>query len=72
MNQKKVLFPSIFDMVGSKAIQNSVHFQYKCSILSPNDKMIKNASETNFWKKIFKDFFCIFSVFLILNVIEAE
>ena len=54
MNEKKVIFPSIFDMVGSKVIQNSVHLQKKCSILSPNDKMTKNASNNEFTKQDFK------------------
>ena len=64
--------PSIFDMVGSKVIQNTVHLQKKCSILSPNDKMSKNASETDFSNKISRDFVCIFSIFSILNFFEAE
>ena len=46
-------------MVGSKVIKNSVHFQYKCSILSPNDKMTKNASKTIFFRQNFKRF-CVY------------
>ena len=58
-------------MVGSKVIQNSVHFQKKCLILSPNDKMTKNASKTDFLNKILTDFVCIFSLTLIFNKILA-
>ena len=59
-------------MVGFKVIQNFVHFQKQCLILSPNDKMTKNECETDLLNKIWKDFVCIFSFFSILNVIEAE
>ena len=59
-------------MVDSKVIQNSVYFQYKCSILSPNGKITKNASETDFINKILRDFVCIFSISSILNVFEAK
>ncbi len=59
-------------MVAYKFIQNSVHFQYKCSILSLNDKMTKNARETDFLDKILTDFVCIFSLTLIFNQILAS
>ena len=59
-------------MVGFKVIQNSINFQWKCLILSPNDKMTKNARKPYFINKILKDFVCIFQIFSILNVIEAE
>ena len=49
---KKGIFPSIVDMVGSKVIQNLVHFQQKYSILSANFKMTKNANKTDFLNKI--------------------
>ncbi len=72
MNQRKVIFPSIFDTVGFKVIQNSVHFQKECSILSLKDKMTKNGHGMNFLNKILKDFVCIFSIFSILKEIKAN
>ena len=59
-------------MVGFKVIQNSVHFQKECSILSLKDKMTKNGRETNFLNKILRDLVCIFSIISILNAIEAD
>jgi len=59
-------------MVGFKVIQNLVHFQKECSILSLKDKMTKNASETDFLNNISKDFVCIFSIFSILKEIKAD
>ena len=58
-------------MVASKVLQNSVHFQYKCSILSLNDKMTKNAREMDFLNKILTDFVRIFSLTQIFNKILA-
>ena len=59
-------------MVGTKVIQNFVHFQWKYSILSANVNIIMNASKTDFLNKILMDFVCIFSIILFLNVIKAE
>ena len=68
---KSHFFFRIFDIIGFKVIQNSVNFQKECSILSLKDKMTKNGRKTNFLNKILKDFVCIFSIFSILNAIEA-
>ena len=59
-------------MVDFKVIQNLVHFQKECSILSPKDKMTKNGRGTDFLNKILRDFVCIFSISSILNAFEDE
>ena len=50
-------------MVGFKVIQNSVHFEKECLILSLKDKITKNGSRINFLNKVLKDFVCIFQFF---------
>ena len=55
-----------------RVIINLVQFQYKCSILSPKDKMTKHESKTDFLHKISKDFVCIFSNISIFSEIEDE
>ena len=70
INKKKVIFPSISDMVCFRVIIKSVQFQFKCSILSPKDKMTKHESKMDFLHKISKYFVCIFSNILIFSEID--
>jgi hypothetical protein len=55
-----------------RVIKNAVQFQYKCSILSPKDKMTKHESKTDFLHKISSDFVRIFSNIPIFSEIEAK